>query len=162
MTLMNNILDYKYLKEVAQNSYNNYGSVFSPVLKDKINFSAGGFNHIVYKNSKSEREKPSQILRFRLLPLAKKLIEISTTYQEFEELIKEVVVKKHKKKVKENRKVRYWALIAIINSQKIKVILKKVGDNGSLHFWSIIPNWKTSKFRDIKLYTTMKGNPEED
>jgi len=35
-------------------------------------------------------------------------------------------------------------------------------ENGKLHFWSIVPAWTTNKYRDLKFYTTMKGNPEED
>jgi len=94
--------------------------------------------------------------------LAKKLIGISTTYQEFEETIKEFDIKKYKKKIKENRLVKYWGIIAIIDGQKIKVIIRKIGNNGSLHFWSVIPAWVTNKYRDTKFYTTMHGNPEED
>jgi hypothetical protein len=41
------------------------------------------FNHIIYKGSRSERERPSEILRFKLLPLVLKLVKISTTYQEY-------------------------------------------------------------------------------
>jgi len=108
------------------------------------------------------REEPSQILRFKLLSLAKKLIELSTTYQEFEESIKEVFIKKYKKKTRESRIIKYWGIIAIMDGQKIKVILRKIGDNGSLHFWSIIPAWTTNKYRDTKFFTTMDGRPEED
>lgn len=136
---MEDLSNYQNLKETAQEFYNNIHSIFSPALKEKITFSAEGFNHIIFQNPRSERERPSQILRFKLLPLAKKLIEISATYQEFEETIKEFTVKKYKKKVKENKAVKYWDLIAIIDGHKIKVIVRKIGNNGSLHFWSVIP-----------------------
>jgi hypothetical protein len=159
---MNDMLSYQKSKENGQEFYNKINMVFSPALNEKIIFSADGFNHIIFKNPRSEREKSSQILRFKLLPLAKKLIEISTTYQEFEENIKEFLVKKHKKKVKENKTVRYWGIIAIIENRKIKIIIRKIGDNGLLHFWSIIPAWTTNKYRDTKFFTTMKGSPEED
>lgn len=58
--------------------------------------------------------------------------------------------------------VRYWGIIAITEGRKIKVILRKIGDNGQLHFWSIVPAWTTNKYRDMKLFSTMKGNPDED
>lgn len=154
--------EYQDQRNNAQDFYNSINSVFSPVLQSKIIFPAEGFNHLVFKNARSEREKSSQLLRFKLLPLAKKLIEISTTYQEYEEIVGEFIFKKHKKKVKESRMARYWGLIAIINNQKIKVIIRKIGDNGSFHFWSVIPAWTTNKFRDTKFYTTMKGCPQED
>lgn len=159
---MENLNEYQNQKNNAQNFYNNINSVFSPVLQLKITFPAEGFNHLVFKNARSEREKSSQLLRFKLLPLAKKLIEISTTYQEHEETTGEFTFKKYKKKIRESRTTRYWGLIAIINNQKIKVILRKIGDNGSIHFWSVIPAWTTNKFRDTKFYTTMKGCPQED
>lgn len=102
------------------------------------------------------------MLRFKLLPLAVKLIRLATTYQEFEETIKEFEVKSYKKRMWRAKPVRYWGIIAIIEGRKIKVIIRKIGDNGALHFWSVIPEWVTNKYRDIKIFSTMKGNPEED
>lgn len=58
--------------------------------------------------------------------------------------------------------MRYWGIIAIIEGRKIKVIIRKIGEEGSLHFWSIVPAWVTNKYRDIKLFSTMKGSPEYD
>ena len=97
---MENLNEYQNQKNNAQNFYNNINSVFSPVLQLKITFPAEGFNHLVFKNARSEREKSSQLLRFKLLPLAKKLIEISTTYQEHEETTGEFTFKKYKKKIR--------------------------------------------------------------
>ncbi len=159
---MEDLSNYNKLREDSLNFYNNIGKIFSPIFKEEIYFSAEGFNHIVFKGSRSEREKSSQILRFKLLPLATKLIQISTTYQEFEETLKEFEVKSYKKRVRKTRPVKYWGIIAIIDGRKIKVIVRKIGDNGHLHFWSIVPAWMTNKYRDIKLFSTMKGNPEED
>lgn len=34
--------------------------------------------------------------------------------------------------------------------------------NRGLHFWSVVPAWVTNKYRDIKLFSTMKGSPEYD
>ena len=159
---MQDISNYEKLKEDAQKYYNNIGGVFSPAINQKVHFSSEGFNHIVFKCSRSEREKSSQMLRFKLLPLAVKLLKLSTTYQEFEETLKEFEVKTYKKRVKKSKPVQYWGIIAIIDGRKIKVILRKVGDNGTFHFWSIVPAWVTNKYRDIKLFSTMKGNPDED
>jgi len=159
---MDDLSNYDKLKADSQKFYNSIGSVFCPAFKQKVNFSAEGFNHIVYKNPRSEREKTSQILRFKLLPLALKLVKTSTTYQEFEESIKEFEVKSFKKKVRKSQSVTYWGIIAIVNGRKIKVILRKVGDNGNIHFWSIVPAWTTNKYRDCRFFTTMKGSPDED
>lgn len=153
---------YQNAKASAQELYNNMHSIFSPALAEKITFSAEGFNHIIFKRPHSIREESSQILRFKLLYLAYKLIGLSTTYQEFEETIKEYVVKRYKKKIKENKSVQYWGIIAIIDTRKIKVIIRKIGNHGSPHFWSVIPAWTTNKYRDLRFFTTMHGNPEED
>jgi len=159
---MEDLSNYEKLKEDAVNFYHGIGKIRSPVLEQDVYFTAEGFNHIVFTNSRSERERSSQILRFKLLPLVVKLTRISTTYQEFEETLKEFNVKSYKKTVKKTRSVKYWGIIAIIDGRKIKVILRKVGENGNIHFWSIVPAWVTNKYRDIKFFSTMKGNPEED
>jgi len=159
---MEDVSNYEKLREDAQKFYMSTHSVHSPAFDESVHFTAEGFNHIVFKGSRSERERSSQILRFKLLAKAVKLVEISTTYQEYEETLKEFEVKSHKKKVHKSKPVKYWGIIAIIDGRKIKVILRKIGDNGQLHFWSIVPAWTTNKYRDMKLYSTMKGNPAED
>lgn len=159
---MSDLSNYVRLKKDANQYYNKINKVYSPIFKENIIFNAKGFNHIIYKTARTERERSSQILRFKLLPLAYKLIKISTTFQEFEETIKEFNIKKHKKKIKMSKPVRYWGIIAIINHRKIKVILRKIGENGQINFWSVVPDWTTNKYRDIKFVTTMKGKPEED
>ena len=159
---MEDLSNYEKLKEDAQRFYNSIGSAFSPVFNQKIHFNAEGFNHIVFKHAHSERERPSQILRFKLLPLALKLVKTSTTYQEFEETMKEFDVKSYKKKVKKSMPVSYWGIIAIVDGRKIKVIIRKIGENGAMHFLSVVPAWITNKYRDTRFFTTMKGNPEDD
>lgn len=159
---MEDLSNYEKLKDDAQSFYNQISKVFSPALNQDIYFNSEGFNHILFKGSRSERERPSQMLRFKLLHLAVKLIKLSTTHQEFEETLKEFEVKSHKKRIHKTKPVRYWGIIAIVNSRKIKVILRQVGDGGAIHFWSIVPAWTTNKYRDAKFYTTMKGSPDED
>lgn len=159
---MEDLSNYEKLRGDAHNFYNNIGNIYCQFLNQSVQFNAEGFNHIIFKRARSEREKSSQILRFKLLPLAAKLVKISTTYQEFEETIKEFKIKKFKNKSNRSCPVRYWGVIAIIDGQKIKVIIRKIGDNGSPHFWSVVPAWVTNNYRDTKFYTTMKGDPEED
>lgn len=159
---MEDLSNYEKLRGDTQKFYGSIGRIFSPAFREEIHFPAESFNHLIFKGSRSEREKSSQILRFKLLPLAVKLIKLSTTYQEFEETIKEFEIQSYKKRVRKTKPVRYWGIIAIIDGRKIKVIVRKIGDNGSMHFWSVIPAWVTNKYRDIKLFSTMKGNPEED
>jgi IS4 transposase len=159
---MADVSNYDKLREDTQKFYSGIMKVHSPVLGYDIHFNAEGFNHIILKNARSERDKVSQISRFKLLALASKLIAISTTFQEFEETIKEFEVKRFKKRIKQSKSIKYWGIIAIIEGRKIKVILRKMGDGGTVHFWSVIPGWVTNKYRDTRFITTMRGNPEED
>jgi len=159
---MNDLSNYEKLKKDSQDFYSSTGRIFSPALETEISFNSEGFNHIIFKKGRSERERSSQILRFKLLPLAIKLVKKSTTYQEYEETISTISAKKYKKKAFITRPIKYWGIIAIIDGRKIKVILRKIGDNGNIHFWSVVPAWTTNKYRDVKFFTTMKGNPEED
>ena len=159
---MEDLSNYQKLRDDSLKFYNSIGKIFCPVLNDYVLFPSESFNHIVFKSARTERERPSQIMRFKLLPKAKKLVETSSTYQEFEETIQEFSVKSFKKKVQKSKVVRYWGIIAIIDSYKIKVIIRKVGDDGNFHFWSVVPAWVTNKYRDTKFISTMKGNPGED
>lgn len=154
--------DYGQRKIQAENYYAGVHRVFSPALKQEINFAAEGFNHLVFKGSRSERDKSTQLLRFRLLPLAVKLLGLSTTYQEYEESLKEFEMMSYKQRLRKIKLVKYWGIIAIIDGRKIKVIVRKIGDNGMPHFWSVIPAWVTNQYRDTRFFTTMKGNPDED
>ena len=155
------ISNYEKLRQDAENYYKKVGKTFCPAFKEFVYFNAEGFNHLVYKGDRTERSKEIQVLKFNLLGNARKLVEMATTFQEYDEEIREVVVKKFKRKERESRVFKYWGLIAIMGTWKIKVIIRQIG-NGQKHFWSVIPNWTTNKYRDLKLLNRMKGNPAED
>ncbi len=78
------------------------------------------------------------MIRFALLPLVIDLTKLSTTYQEYEEVMREVGIQRYGKYTREMRLVRYWGIIAIINNRKVKVVLRKIG-NGQIIYWSVIP-----------------------
>jgi hypothetical protein len=158
---MADLSNYDSLRNDTHSWYLSVKPIESPALGHVVHFTSEGFEHIVYKRARAERERPSQIMRFKLLPLAVELIALSTTFQEYEETIKEFTIKRKKKKVHVSKKVQYWGIIAIIKGRKIKVIIRKIG-NGKHHFWSVIPAWTTNKYRDTKFVSTMKGKPEED
>jgi len=159
---MQDTSNYEKIRQDSENFYKKIGKILCPAFNDFIYFSADGFNHLIYKSDRSERDRERQIAKFKLLPRAKELVIKTTTFQEYEESVKEFTIKKFKKKVRESKVVKYWGLIAIMNGFKIKVIIRQVGDNGFKHFWSVIPNWTTNQYRDIKLLSNMKGNPDED
>ena len=158
---MDDVSNYENLRDDTRAWFQTLKPAFSPTLNEYVHFTSEGFEHIIYKRARAEREKSSQIMRFKLLPRAESLIELSTSYQEYEETIKSFEVKRRKKRLRESKTVRYWGIIAIIENHKIKVIVRKIG-NGQFHFWSIVPAWTTNKYRDAKFISTMKGSPEED
>lgn len=133
---MTNLEEYNKIKEKAQNFYNQIKTIRSPALNSElIHFNAEGFRHLIYKGQKKkqERHKSVQIMKFKLLPKAKRLIEISTTYQEYDEELSEIIKKKKKRTVKETALVKYWGLVAIIGNFRIKTIIRQIG-NGQKHF----------------------------
>jgi hypothetical protein len=158
---MDDVSNNEKLREDTRLWFQTLKPIYSPALEQTVHFNSEGFEHIIYKRARAERDKNSQVMRFKLLPRAVKLIELATTYQEYEETLKQFEIKRRKKRVQETKAVRYWGFIAIIEGRKIKTIVRKVG-NGQPHFWSIVPAWTTNKYRDMKLHSTMKGNPAED
>jgi hypothetical protein len=160
---MEDVSNYIKIKEDSRTYYHQIGKVRCPALEnDFIHFTSEGFNHLVFKGNRKERDKGEQIARFKLLPLAAKLISLATTYQQTEQTLQEFRVEKFKKTIHESKVVTYWGIIGILDNRKIKVIIRRVGEHGQKHFWSVIPSWVTNKYRDIKFASTMKGNPAED
>jgi hypothetical protein len=159
---MTDISQYIPYREDAERLYQKVGKIPCPAFEnDLVYFSAEGFNHLVYKDSRTERLKQDQITKFKQLDRAVELVRLTTTYQEYEERLLDVWVKRHKKRAQETKLVRYWGLIAIIRRSKIKVIVRQIGD-GQKHFWSVIPNWTTNQYRDVTFVSHMKGNPEDN
>lgn len=58
--------------------YHSWKSVFSPALENSVLFTRWGWDHLLVEKYRTKSEK---IERLSLLPLAKKLLEISTTVQ---------------------------------------------------------------------------------
>lgn len=159
---MQDTSNYEKTREDAHHFYQNIKRIRCPVLnKEFVHFTAEGFNHLIYKRARKERNKNEQINKFKLLSKAKNIIEISTTYQEYDESITQVRKKRRKKIVQESAIVKYWGFIAIMQGYRIKVIVRQIG-RGQKHFWSVIPAWSTNQYKDIKIIRKAKGNLEED
>lgn len=159
---MDDVSNYQKVKEDTSNFYLQIKSVRCPVLNNElVHFTSEGFNHLVYKGGNHERSKNDQITKFKLLPRAKTIVEISTTYQEYDEGLIQVRRKKFKKIVHETTTVKYWGLVAIITNFRVKVIIRQIG-NGQKHFWSVIPAWSTTQYRDIKIISRSKGDLADD
>jgi len=158
---MHDISNYRKIKENAENFYKKISRLNCPAFNNEtVYFNSEGFHHLIYKK-KSERSKNDQITKFKLLPIAKEIISISTTFQEYDEGLVEISRKRFKKKVKETVAVRYWGLVAIIRNKKVKVIVRQIG-HGQKHFFSVIPAWTISHYKNTKIVSTVKGDLASD
>ena len=159
---MEDISNYDKAKENAINFYHKIGRVRCPAINNEfIHFTSEGFNHLVYKNDRRERDRSVQMMKFKLLPKARDIIERSSTYQEYDESLLEIKKEKFKKIVRESTIVRYWGLVAIIQNFRVKVIVRQWG-NGQKHFWSVIPAWSKSHYRNITMISKAKGDLSDD
>ena len=158
---MQDISNYQSMRETAESLYKTMGHVRCPALDDVVHFNAEGFNHLIYKGDRKERNKIDQITKFKLLSKAKTIIEISSTYQEYDESMMQVKKKRRKKIVIEPATVKYWGFVAIIQGIRVKTIVRRIG-NGQKHFWSVIPAWSKSQYRDITFINRSKGDLTED
>lgn len=159
---MQDISNYEKSKQDSHNFYQNIKSLRCPALNNElIHFNAEGFNHLVYKRGRGERSRNDQITRFKLLSRAKTVLEITTTYQEYDEGLTDVRKKRFKKIINESTTVRYWGFVAIIRDFRVKVIVRQIG-NGQKNFWSVIPAWNTNQYRGIKIVSQAKGNLSDD
>lgn len=159
---MQDVSNYEKIREDARVFYQNIGSIRCPALDHQlVHFTSEGFNHLIFKGNRSERDKSVQIMKFKLLSRAKEIIILTTTYQEYEESLINVRRKHFKKIVYESAVVKCWGFVAIIGNFRVKVIVRAIG-NGQKHFWSVIPAWSTSYYRAIKLISNAKGDLAED
>jgi hypothetical protein len=141
--------NYIKTKEDARKLYSSFGSIKCDALGGQsVYFTSEGFNHLIYKN-KRERSKNDQFMRLKVLDLAKRILDITTTYQEYEEVLQNILVKVKKHKEYSSIPVKYWGFIAIIENKKLRVVVKQIR-GGRLQFWSVAPFWRTTKHGDIK------------
>lgn len=154
--------NYQRIKDEAHQKYLQIKEVYCPHLNSIVKFNSSGFWHIIYRAKGKKREEHSQILRFKLLDKAMKLLKLTTTTQEYDSFTRELPHKDHHQKILKLVQVEFFGFIAIIDGWKIKVIVKKIG-NGLPFFWSVIPNWITNKKRDTtKGFVNFTGDLQED
>lgn len=155
-TIEERVKNYLEIKKEAKELYDSFSKVFSPAIGLYVHFTSNGFNHLIYKNAKKERDEKTQILRFDLLKKAKHVVEVATTFQEFEEDIEYTRVNRHGRYVSVNLVVKYFGFVAVIDKFRVKVVLKQVG-NGKVEFFSVIPAWILRQYRDIKIINNSVG-----
>lgn len=126
--------DFRKIKKKAERYYKSIGSVYCPFFAEKVYFTSSGLHHIFYKSGsgKTRRQYNQVLMRLKLLHLAPMLVAITTTVQEFDQY---------------DGKAKYWGFIAILNRNKIKVIVRQT-PGGQRHFFSIFPKWVTRRKSD--------------
>jgi hypothetical protein len=157
---MNKAKNYRKIRNNTENYYKKIGKIFCPVFNDVVYFNSEGFNHLMYKN-KSVRPQKEQSIKFKLISIAKEIIERSHLFQEYDEGLVYVVRKKFKKKTNVKALSKYWGFVGIVNNIRVKTIIRQVA-NGNKHFWSVIPGWGHNHYRNTKFIKNYKGDLFED
>lgn len=62
--------DYETIRTKAEEYYRKIGKIQSPIFNEGVSFNSEGFNHLIYKRGRKEREKNRrrQNFNFCLLP----------------------------------------------------------------------------------------------
>lgn len=151
---------FEQLKAKTKQFYDSVDPIYCPALNMKVHFTSEGFNHLRY-SKKTERTIAVQGAKLRLVPQAKKLIEKTTTIQEYCDGLEMIHRKRYKKMVKESLMVQYWGFIAVIDGVRLKAVVRRV-DNGKYMFWSVMPLWRSMKYDKYNLVNKSTGDLSED
>ena len=159
--VMENIPNYYKIRENAENYYKKICKIQCPAFDNElIYFTSEGFNHLLYKKNVARTQK-EQAVKLKLVAIAKEIIVKSTTYQEYDECLVEVTREKNGKKNRETILAKYWGIVAIVRTYRVKTIIRQLG-NGNKHFWSVMPAWVGNQYRDAKFISNSKGNIGDD
>lgn len=124
----------KRYKEQIKKIFDKTKEIDCPAFpREKIIFNAKGVNHLIYKGSRSRREKSRIETNIRLLPRAIKVLKSMHYPQEETSYMREKV------------HYKFWTFEAVVDGRRIKVIVRQVG-RGKKHFWSVIPAWRKDRF----------------
>ena len=124
----------KKYKNQIKKIFDQHKEIECPAFPNEtIIFNAKGINHLIYKGSRSRREKSRILTNIRLLPEAIKILQLMPFAQEENSYIRDKV------------NYRFWIFEAVIENRRIKVIVRQVG-NGRKHFWSVIPAWRRDRY----------------
>lgn len=92
----------------------------TPAFKERVHATRLGWDHII--NPRHRRSKADKIRQLDALPLAKKLLTLATTYQEY----------------RYADGFHYYALQAEMDGKRIKVIVSSKKKSGKKYFLSVI------------------------
>lgn len=92
----------------------------TPAFDQKVRVTHSGWDHII--NPPRKRTKAQQVERFKILPLARKLLEEAQTFQE------------HRK----DTYGHYFAFSGYLSGKKIKVVIRSKTFEGQKYFYSVM------------------------
>lgn len=92
-----------------------------PAFGEIVYASRAGWDHLV---EAKKRTKAEQIKRLQVLPLAKKLLDTATTYQEH--------------RIGKDKITHYFAFSGYLGGRKIKVVVRSKGFSGKKYFLSVM------------------------
>ncbi|MEI6238622.1 MAG: hypothetical protein WCP15_03755 [bacterium] len=154
-----NIDKFNSVKDNAEAFYKSLREVYCPYFKEKISFNSQGLEHLKYKRRNWLRGQKDQFMRFKMLHFAPEIISASNTLQG-------ILKTKNFEKIRVNSRtdnklsnVTYFEFIAVMDNNRIKVIVKQIENNEKV-FWSIIPFWGMNKNRIERVLH--EGIPEDD
>jgi hypothetical protein len=138
------------LRLEAKEYYDNVGHVFCPAIRGDIIFNSDGFHHLRYDSSRSERSKIVQRNKFSFLKDAVRILEKSSTVQEYRRSLRPFG-NSDKGGLRKAKTVEWFGFLAVISFSKclrINVVVRRVGE-GNFHFWSVMPFWTLSNNRRV-------------
>ncbi|MCX6736610.1 MAG: hypothetical protein NTW73_00765 [Candidatus Parcubacteria bacterium] len=132
-------IDYcKTLITSTRQIYDSIGSIYCPILNEKVIFNARGFHHLLYGHDGTPRNVSEKIYKLILFPLAIPTIKNATFINEE----RDIEMRINRKKNALLKKGKTYALTATVGRKKpvtVRVIILKIGV-GKLMFWSIMKN----------------------
>lgn len=73
--------NFEEVKTAGVELYKSLGEVYCPYFQERVSFNAKGLEHLKFKNKNHARSREDQYIRFKLLHLAQKILELSKTVQ---------------------------------------------------------------------------------
>lgn len=124
--------------EAGEALYKSIGNIYCPYFREKIAFNSQGLDHLKYKERDKKRHIRDQFVRFKLIRFASEIISKSHTLQGIFETNKFENIRISNRTDIILVAITYYEFIAVINKNRIKIIIKQIKD-GEKFFWSIIP-----------------------
>lgn len=132
-----NSTDYDEVKNKAWQYFQDNSLILSKSLGE-VFLNSEGFTHLIFKGRHHPRPVKDQLIRFSLIKYIRAILTGMSYYQEYTFQNK-------------GMRKRYWGFIAIVGTQRIKIIIKQEG-TGPKHFWSIFPCSHAQGYKDFNLH----------